>query len=67
MQIKQLPAAIPYFATLFMVSVLGFVILGLLQRPEFLVAAIPILIIIILATLIALWRSYLQSPEQSTN
>ena len=67
MQIKQLPAAIPYFATLFMISVLGFVILGLLQRPDFFVAAIPILVIVIIAALLGLWRSYLQSPEQTTD
>ncbi len=57
---------IPLWATLFMISVMVFVDIVLLNRPHFLISAIPILIFVILGLVIAFIRHSYYSKEGST-
>ena len=57
---------IPLWATLFMISVMVFVDIVLLNRPHFLISAIPILIFVILGVAIAIIRHYYYSEEVSS-
>ncbi|MFX1475287.1 MAG: hypothetical protein ACFFCO_07420 [Promethearchaeota archaeon] len=63
---ERLLRNIPLWATFFMISVIVFIDVALLHRLEFLVAAIPILIIVTLSVAIALWRHYHQ-PKEATS
>ncbi len=54
---------IPLWATLFMVSVIVFVDFVLLNRPHFLISAVPILIFVLIAVIVALVR-YFYYPKE---
>ena len=60
---ERILQSIPLWATLFMISVMVYLDLALLNRPHFLISAVPILIFVLLAVIIALVRHYRYSKE----
>lgn len=64
---ERILRSIPLWATLFMVSVMIFIDVAILHRLEFLLAAIPIVVIIGCAVIIAFVRpKYFSQEGEST-